>query len=221
MTAPRRPGVGRSLGDHESRIRALERQNQLGDRMPWVFLSGNLNGFTAVDGSNSFPSLSGLEVMPLSGGGTVDTAVFGGIDAGGGQVELSTANEPFKAVELLQPGLYSFEVSVIWYLNWGAVRVNYDLTHSDAFSSVLPFRLFLNSTEATYFGGATDASAPQMYLSASSTVAVDERATDVQLRGFVRNRSGVNRTWGTTPGVDVGTFNIFIVQLSASGHSNP
>lgn len=192
--------------------------------MPWILLRGDLNGFTATNSTQVYPTLTGLLVAPLSGGGRIDQSVYGGINTSDAEVEImsgGSSNEPFKSVHIRRPGLYMVEIGLGWYLNWGEVRVLYDITHSDGDQSVLTFRNFVNGTENSYFGGVTDAGAPQIDVHARTMVAVDSRATDVHVRGSIFNHSGTNRTFGTTSGVNIGIFSVNIVQLSPSGNSKP
>jgi hypothetical protein len=213
-----------ALRNHARRISILEALTP-NNNVPWILLQGtSLNGTSVPSGSDTFIPLTLLLVSPLNAGGNIDANVYGGISPGGAHIPVMTggsSNEPFKAIELLQPGLYYYEIGIGWYLNWGGVRVNYDVTHSDAFTSVVNFRVFINGTDNSYFGGASDPTARQIVATARSFMAVDDRATNVQVRGFVHNFSGVTRTYGTTVGVDIGNFSLFIIRLSPSPNSNP
>ncbi len=177
-------------------------------QMPWILLQGiSLNGTVVPSGSDYYPQLTNLLVSPLNGGGTIDSTVFGGIDPGGSQIPVMTggsSNEPFKAIQVLQPGFYYLQVGIGWYLNWGTVRVNYDVSHSDGFTSVVSSNIFIHGAANSYFGEGSDGTAPQVVMYATTFVSVDSRATDVQVRGFVHNSSGVSRTYGTNPSTNVG-----------------
>ncbi len=189
---------------------------------PWILFDGNLDGISIPSGSDYFPNLFNLKVSPSGDGGSVDSTVYGGIALDGSTVPIMTggvSNEPFKAVQILEPGLYLWECILGWFLDWGGVRVNYSVTHSDGFESVISFRIYLHGAENSYFGGASDSTAPQMVLTARNILSVDERATDVQVRGFAHNISGVTRTYNNS--TRIGEFGMSLIQLSPNGHSNP
>ncbi len=192
-------------------------------RMPFVHLNGSLTGETIPTGSYYYPTLSGLEVVPLNAGGTIDAEVFGAIDAGDAEIDVETggsSNEPFKYLHIRQPGLYWFEFLLDWYLDWdGPIRANYEIIHSDGDESVITPRIYLHAAEGSYFGGWADSEAPHFALTARTHIMVDERAEDVHVRGAVRNESGSNQTY--SGGHSVGGFQLTVIQMSTSGYSNP
>lgn len=190
--------------------------------MPWVLLQGSLDGET-VPGDNSeyqMP-LSGLLVSPLNGGGRVDADVYGALDTSDVPVEIMTggsSNEPFNAIELRQPGLYWVEAAAGWFTDWGRVRVNEEHEHSDSDESVLQFRAFQDSTSNT-FDGTFGGPHRQVGVYYHQILEVDDRATDVYVKVTMHNESGSDRTYDDSD--NIGGGGIFIVQLSASGESNP
>ncbi len=191
-------------------------------RMPRVHLAGDLNGQTIPSGSDYYPELTGIILVPLNAGGTNDAEVFGAIDTGDAPIEIETggsSNEPFKWITIRQPGLYWLDITLGWFLDWGLVRVNYEVDHSDGDDSITTTRHFVHNTENSYFGGASDATAPQIGVTAQTLVTVDERATDVTVRGFAHNASGSSRTY--TGDHVLGEFSLNLVQLSTSGYTNP
>ncbi len=193
-------------------------------RMPWVLMQGNLNGVTVPSGSDYYPEMTGLLVSPLNAGGTVDSDVYGAIQPDDTEVDVETggsSNEPFKALKIRQPGLYRIEVLFGWFEDWGPVRVDLDITGEPsggpAFGGILTFSgTLLEQINRWYASGV---GANQISLRLFNHLAVDERATDTEIKVFVNQSSGSSRTFNNTD--RVGGMTLSIIRLSSSGHSNP
>lgn len=207
--------------------------------MPWILFQGDLDGVTVPGGGilDVFPDLTGLIVNPLNDGGTVDPTIYGGIDLSDNPVDIMTAgssNEPFKAVQILQPGLYYLEVGMTWYYDWVIqepfaerwVTVRHEVTHTDIETSVISTTDYALSNEQTYIGlvpqGGDLPTMPIAFqMTARTYLAIDERATGVKVRGLFTslNEFGADRTYNNTD--RTGSYTFYLLQLSPTGHSNP
>lgn len=199
-------------------------------RVPWVLFKGNLNGVTITHDVDSYVELSGLLASPVNNSGTVDADVFGAIDTSDIETEVMTAgssNEPFNGIILRSPGLYLIEAGHGWYTDWGPVRINITVTHSDSEFSVIEHRLTLNSPSQSYFGdapptrlaGSTASDAIQWQVNLQKFLSVDDRAEDVVVKVYVVNADDSDHTFNNTD--RTGGLDLAIYQLSSDGDSNP
>lgn len=178
--------------------------------MPWLYTSSSISGTVAVNGVDTQLIHNGLEPAPLNRGGTIDTDVF-------------DWNPPTNQIGLKQGGLYWITGLVAWWADWGSAQafVRVDNT-GPPFPAFPAFEII-----GSYF--TQDANAPstwggaghqQILLKYWGVWTVDQDAAGVEVKFFIQNRSGSDKTY--IPADDPGNLcNLTIIRLSPDGSSNP
>lgn len=206
-----RPSPETSLGNHEARIRTLERQ-QMGALMPNFHLRENLNGVTFNNGVAKKIPFGSFLAVPINHGGVIDAGVFA-----------LSGSAPWDHITLLGPGTYYAEARMGWWRDWGAAIINLNFSHSSGatfpVSDSYGFTDSLPSEPGVTFNPIGAEAHAQTACCRRGFILVDEFAGTVDVWAEFTNNGGVNRTFDNT--TNVGGAALFVMQLSPSAYSNP
>jgi hypothetical protein len=182
--------------------------------MPHVNLRGDQDGLTFVNATDQQLEFDTFLGVPINHGGEIDPNTF--------SLDGST---PWDHINILQPGVYYGEARCGWFIDWGAVRINLLYSHTNG-GETFPISDSYGLTTSlpteiggVYPGGFAGGSA-QTAVARRGFIMVDEYAEGVQVWAELTNSSGTNRTASTGGGRPVGA-QLFLINLAASGHSNP